>query len=41
MFSMHDLLPEEYKTILPEAHRVFEHMLQTTKLYTQSEVLQK
>lgn len=41
MFSMHDLLPEEYKTVLPEAHRVFEHMLQTTKLYTQSEVLQK
>jgi len=37
MFSMHDLLPNEYKTMLPDADHVFEHMLQTTKLYTQAE----
>jgi len=39
MFSMHDVLPEEYKSLLPDPHHVFEHMLQTTKLYTQTELL--
>jgi archaellum component FlaC len=39
MFSMHDLLPAEYKSLLPAPHHVFEHMLQTTKLYTQTELL--
>ena len=39
MFGMHDLLPEDYKTPLPDAEHVFEHMLQTTKLYTQTELL--
>jgi len=41
MFGMHDVLPEEYITILPDANHVFEYMLQTTKLYTQTEFLQK
>ena len=39
MFSMHDVLPKEYKSLLPDPHHVFEHMLQTTKLYTQTELL--
>jgi hypothetical protein len=39
LFSMHGLLPDEYKSLLPEPDHVFEHMLQTTKLYTQSEFL--
>jgi len=39
MFGMHDVLPEEYKSILPDVHHVFEHVLQTTKLYTQTELL--
>lgn len=39
LFSMHDLLSEEYISLLPHPDRVFEHMLQTTKLYTQTEVL--
>ncbi len=41
MFGMHDILPEEYKTLLPDVDHVFEHMLQTTKLYTQTELLQQ
>ena len=41
MFGMHDLLPDEYKTTLPDADHVFEHMLQTAKLYTQAELLPK
>lgn len=40
LFSMHDLLPEEYKSLLPHPDHVFEHMLQTTKMYTQTEFLQ-
>ena len=39
-FGMYDLLPEEYKSLLPDADHTFEHMLQTTKLYTQSEFSQ-
>jgi hypothetical protein len=39
LFGMHDILPNEYKTALPDAQHVFEHMLQTTKLYTQTELL--
>ena len=39
LFSMHDLLPEEYKSLLPHPDHVFEHMLQTTKMYTQTEFL--
>ncbi len=41
MFGMHDILPEEYKTALPSAQNVFSHMLETTKLYTQSEFVQQ
>ncbi len=41
MFGMHDILPEEYKTVLPAANSVFAHMLETTKLYTQTEFVQK
>ena len=37
LFSMYGLLPEEYKSALPHPDHVFEHMLQTTKLYTQTE----
>jgi hypothetical protein len=40
MFGMHDVLPKEYKSLLPDPDHVFEHMLQTTKLYTQVELLQ-
>jgi len=39
-FGMYDVLPEEYKSLLPDADHTFEHMLQTTKLYTQSEFSQ-
>lgn len=39
LFSMHGLLPDEYKSTLPNANHVFEHMLQTTKMYTQIEFL--
>jgi hypothetical protein len=39
LFCMHGLLPEEYQTGLPHPKNVFQHMLQTTKLYTQTEVL--
>lgn len=41
LFGMHDVLPEEYKTLLPDTDHVFEHMLQTTKLYTQTELSQQ
>lgn len=41
MFGMYDLLADEYKTVLPDPDHVFEHMLQTTKLYTQAELLPK
>jgi hypothetical protein len=41
MFGMHDLLPEEYKTLLPDPNNVFSHVLETTKLYTQSEFIQQ
>ena len=41
MFGMHDILPDEYKTMLPEVNSVFSHMLETTKLYTQAEVVQQ
>lgn len=41
MFGMHDLLPAEYKTALPDAKNVFAHMLETTKLYTQTEFVQQ
>lgn len=40
LFSMHDVLPDEYKSFLPEPNHVFAHMLQTTKMYTQTEFLQ-
>jgi hypothetical protein len=39
LFSMYGELPEEYKSVLPDADHVFEHALQTTKLYTQTEFL--
>jgi hypothetical protein len=41
MFGMHDILPQEYKTVLPDANNVFSHMLETTKLYTQTEFVQQ
>jgi hypothetical protein len=41
MFGMHDVLPAEYKTVLPDANNVFTHMLETTKLYTQTEFIQQ
>lgn len=41
MFGMHDVLPEEYTTLLPHADKVFSHMLETTKLYTQTEFIQQ
>jgi hypothetical protein len=40
LFSMHDVLPDEYKSLLPDPNHVFEHMLQTTKMYTQTEFSQ-
>lgn len=40
MFSMYGMLAQEYKTLLPDTNHIFEHALQTTKLYTQTEVLQ-
>ena len=39
LFSMHGLLPEEYQSLLPDPNHVFEHMLKTTKMYTQTEFL--
>ena len=41
LFGMYDVLSEEYKTLLPDTDHVFEHMLQTTKLYTQTELSQQ
>ncbi|HEV2916188.1 MAG TPA: hypothetical protein VGW78_00415, partial [Candidatus Babeliales bacterium] len=40
MFGMYDLLPKEYKTLLPESSNVFAHALETTKLYSQAEFVQ-
>lgn len=40
LFSMHDILPDEHKTLLPDPDHVFEHMLQTAKMYTQTEFSQ-
>jgi hypothetical protein len=40
LFSMHDILPDEHKSLLPNPHHVFEHMLQTAKMYTQTEFSQ-
>jgi len=37
LFSMHDTLPDEYRSVLPHPDHVFEHMLQTAKMYTQTE----
>lgn len=39
LFSMYGPLPKEYKTLLPDYNNVFQHMLQTTKLYTQTETI--
>ncbi len=39
LFSMYDILPDEYKSALPDADHIFEHALQTTKLYTKTEFL--
>ena len=38
LFGMYDLLAEEFKSTLPDPDHIFEHMLQTAKLYTQTEV---
>jgi hypothetical protein len=40
LFSMYGVLPDEYRTKLPDCDHVFEHMLQTVKLYTQTEFSQ-
>ena len=40
LFSMYDVLPDEYRSLLPDPDHIFEHMLQTVKLYTQTEFLQ-
>jgi hypothetical protein len=40
LFGMNDLLPDEYKSLLPHPDDVFEHVLQTIKLYTQIELIQ-
>jgi hypothetical protein len=40
LFSMHDVLPDEFKSPLPHPDQVFQHMLQTTKMYTQTEFSQ-
>jgi len=40
LFGMNDLLPDEYKSSLPHPNNVFEHVLQTIKLYTQIELIQ-
>jgi hypothetical protein len=40
LFGMHDVLPDEYKSALPDVDHVFEHMLQTVKLYTRTEFIQ-
>ncbi len=37
LFSMYDVLSDEYKSLLPDADHTFEHALKTTKLYTQTE----
>ncbi len=40
MFGIADVLPDEYKTALPHPDNVFEHVLQTIKMYTQVELIQ-
>jgi hypothetical protein len=40
LFGINDFLPEEFKSQLPSPDRVFEHVLQTVKLYTQIEFIQ-
>ncbi len=39
LFGMYEPLPKEYQTLLPNHNNVFQHMLQTTKLYTQTETI--
>jgi hypothetical protein len=41
IFGMHGILPHEYRSLLPDPDHIFEHMLQTAKLYTQTELLQQ
>ena len=41
MFSMYGILADEYKTVLPDADHLFEHILHTTKMYTQIELSQQ
>ena len=38
MFGMYGLVPEEYRSELPTAENALEHILQTIKLYTQTEL---
>jgi len=40
LFGINDFLPAEFKSALPEPDHVFEHVLQTVKLYTQIEFIQ-
>lgn len=40
LFGMNDMLPDEYKSLLPHPDHIFEHVLQTIKLYTKIEVIQ-
>lgn len=40
LFGINDFLPEEFKSQLPDPNHVFEHVLQTVKLYTQIEFIQ-
>lgn len=40
LFGMNDILPDEYKSLLPHPDHIFEHVLQTIKLYTKIEVIQ-
>jgi hypothetical protein len=39
LFGMHGLLPQEYRSQLPDSPHIFEHVLQTTKLYTSTQLL--
>ncbi len=40
LFGINDMLPQEYQSLLPHPDKVFEHVLQTIKLYTQTEYIQ-
>jgi hypothetical protein len=40
LFGMNDILPDEYKSLLPHPDHIFEHVLQTIKLYTKIEITQ-